>query len=1082
MKKTSLATLLLMGGGVMALPPTHAQTENPGGAQEQKQQPVGPYIIIYREPAIASYKGGINGIPMPARDQRGALTVSGPRAATKSAYAQHLRSMQRQHETVLSQTIGRSPLVKQRMYHAVNGAVMELTDAEAQRIQQMPDVMLVESYREYELDTDRGPKLIGATELWESAPASRDRITAPRDGARGEGIVVGILDTGINAGSPSFSSVARDGYRHINPKGSGVYLGTCAPGGVDEGRCNDKLIGGYDFVCGEPVNACESTVVRDEPGFLDNSGHGSHVASTVAGNPRTVELSGETFDISGVAPRANIIAYDVCYESETGGCPNTATAAAVDQAVQDGVDVINFSIGGGASPWTSAPSLAFLGAVDAGVTVVASAGNSGPDPATVGHQEPWTITTAAAKHGRGPFAVTLQVTGPGTPPEALRNITLAQGVNGVPHTAAIPGNTPLRISPTFSSGADGCEPYAAQTFSDGIAVIRRGGCSFTTKVNHADSAGARAVVIANNIKDDDLTPSVPDTLIPTFALSLKAGDALFEFANGRAATAGVTYPAVSTSNVVDSLAGFSSRGPAFYDLIKPDITAPGFAILAAEAGPEIEGLEELVGLKNGTSMASPHVAGVAALLSQLHPDWTPSEIKSAIMMTSTPLVLLEDEETPADPFAMGAGRVQAVQANDAWLLMDESAADYLDANPADGGDISQLNTPSMANDECSRECSFTRTFRNPLNRDIQWKARVEGVPGSVSPSSFIVKRGAEVSVTVTIDARDIDSVDAWSHGQLVLEPQLRGKALNNTHRLPISVFVPPPAIALLPEAGVDMSLAAGQRGKANLGILNVGGGVLQWQNQVDGVVSLPVYVGTNDEVTSGNRSTFFTDRNTGTFASDDFTVVGPVQLNHLSVTGFVVSGKEVGTITDRITWSIYPDAGGVPAGDPITSPDAAVWSYTTTATGPGMRVIDDSRLEFNPLQAGQTVNLPAGTYWLVAYMDTLFADRWAWFYSNQVSGHPAQSVTSPSASNRWRAVGNFPGMTFEVAGTTQCGASWLGAMTPASGSIVAGEQSAASIDVNSADLAAGHYLGQVCVSSNDPTLPVTALPVRLQVE
>src|SRR5690606_34904083 len=181
--------------------------------------------------------------------------------------------------------------------------------ADAERVRRLPDVMLVEEYREYALDTDVGPGLIGAQPVWDGsnpgAPAAY----------QGEGIVFGILDSGINFGSPSFAATSpADGYVHANPLGAGSFLGTCAAGQVDEGRCNDKLIGGYDFVCGAPGNTCASpTLYREEPGFGDTNGHGSHTASTAGGNRRDVVFGGHDLRISGVAPRANIIAFDICY-------------------------------------------------------------------------------------------------------------------------------------------------------------------------------------------------------------------------------------------------------------------------------------------------------------------------------------------------------------------------------------------------------------------------------------------------------------------------------------------------------------------------------------------------------------------------------------------------------------------------------------------------------------------------------------------------------------------------------------------------------------------------------------------------
>src|SRR5690606_29267742 len=160
--------------------------------------------------------------------------------------------------------------------------------------------------------------------------------------------------------------------------------------------------------------------------------------STAAGNRRDVVFDGAPLRISGVAPRANIIAYDACYTNTLTGqglCPNVSTVASINQAIADGVDVINYSIGGGAQPWTEATSLAVPGATDAGIFVATSAGNSGPGPNTLGHLEPWTSSTAAAQHGRGAFGTLMSVTGPSPVPGGLQPLVVNNGTGGVTFSA-----------------------------------------------------------------------------------------------------------------------------------------------------------------------------------------------------------------------------------------------------------------------------------------------------------------------------------------------------------------------------------------------------------------------------------------------------------------------------------------------------------------------------------------------------------------------------------------------------------------------------------------------------------------------
>ncbi|WP_246371206.1 S8 family serine peptidase [Marilutibacter penaei] len=1054
-------------------------------ASEPDNGPRQIYIIGYREPALANYEGDVAGIPKPRRTGDGSGRID---AASREAraYVADLARRQGEHEARAGRVLGRSLHVRKRMQHALNGVVTELTVNEAAAVANLGEVAFVEPYREYELDTDAGPQRIGADQVWSGGSGLPPGQTLPGTpnlpGARGEGIVFGVVDSGINFGSPSFAAESPDGYVHVNPLGSGNYLGTCAPGGIDEGRCNDKLIGGYDFVCGAPGNACSNPAYRDEPSFGDTSGHGSHVASTIAGNPRTVDFRGAQVRISGVAPRGNIIAYDVCYTRLSDGnglCPNVSSAAAIDQAVADGVDVINFSIGGGTSPWSEAVSQAFLGAADAGIFVAASAGNSGPDAGTLGHHEPWVTTVAAATHGRQGYEFILSMTGPGAVPAPLQSVILTPGANGVAHESAIPGSTPFVVAPDFDSGADGCAAYPAGTFAGAIALVRRGGCSFSIKTNSASNAGAVAVVIANNAAGA-LSPSVPDTDIPAFAITQDDGNAVRDFAAGVSATAGIGYPAQAVANTPDVLGAFSSRGPANYELVKPDVTAPGVAVLAADAGTTIDGFEELVGLKSGTSMASPHVAGAAGLLKQLNPTWTPAELKSALMMTANEEVYIEDGTTPADAFAMGAGRVHVRDAARAGLVMDETTANYIAANPVEGGDTSTLNLPSMAEQRCVGLCTFTRTLRSVRKPNVLWHARLEGVKGIVWPALFQVKGGKEVKLTVIVDARDLPADASWNFGKVVLEPVSHSPHVATLH-MPVAVSVPEPRIGFSPMEGVELSLKAGRRGVARLEVGNEGGGWLQWSRQSGGSVSDVVHASGSEGVTTGTASGFYPDFQTGIYTADDFVVGETGKVDFLAARGFVVGGANLLTTASSVTWSIFADAGGTPAGYPLQSPEAALWTFTSPMNGPGIG-LTDGWLQFDPTLAGHDVTLPPGTYWLHVRVTIPYASRWAWYQSQQGVGSQAQVVVSPEAGGTWGPTSPLnPGMAFQVNAQYACGASWLGTALPSSGRLYGGFDTPVLLSVNSAGLAPGVHTARACFASNDPSQPVASVPVRLTV-
>ena len=780
------------------------------------------YIVLFREAPLASFRGGL-GIASP-RDPRSNRLNARSRAAQD--YVRYLQNRQRNIEGQLARAIGRPLDVTMRMQHAVNGIVTVMSPGEAARMAKQPDVLLVEASRDYPLDTDTGPGLIGAKTLWSGVP---DLSGAGKVSARGEGVIVGIIDTGINYASPSFAATdPYDGYVHSNPNGSGNYLGTCAPGGVDAGRCNDKLIGGYDFVCGPPANTCGAPNIREEPGFQDTNGHGSHTASTAAGNERDELFRDVPVHISGVAKRANVIAYDVCYTNTVTGqglCPDVASVAAVNQAIADGTDVLNFSIGGGTNPWGDAVSMAFLSAVDAGIYVATSAGNSGPGPETAGHNEPWVSSTAAAQHGRQGFDFQLQVSGPAPVPPALAGVLLTLGSGGVPFNTTLPATTPIALTPGTAANAgidgtsDGCAAYPAGTFAGAIAVVRRGTCSFSIKVNNAAAAGAIAVVITNNAAGGIL-PSVPGTTVPAFGITQADGNAIRDYyvANG-GATGGIPYPPVITHNVPDVLAAFSSRGPAAFDVLKPDITAPGVNILAT-----VSGAPGAIGLLSGTSMASPHQAGSAALLRQLRPTWTVPEIKSALTMTSAQSVLMEDGVTPANPLAAGAGRVRVDKAARSGLVLNETRARYLAANPNAGGDPSTLNQPSMARANCPTTCTFVRTVRSTLPYRQTWDLKVDGLTASVSPKSITLNPGESRSFQVTVSGSGFAADSMWHFGTLQLNPKGTGLQNQPMLHMPIAVSVQAPPQPTLLVNGVPVTGLSGATGTSALYAIEVPAG------------------------------------------------------------------------------------------------------------------------------------------------------------------------------------------------------------------------------------------------------------------
>ena len=720
------------------------------------------YIIQFNEEPVARYNGtgSFSAIPRRADNK---IEVNSPAV---SAYVSHLKQQQQNFLTTVSSDLGRSVKQNFSYQYAINGVVLELTASEANQLARNPEVKSIAADREYELTTDVGPQLIGADNVWlGNAPAAGS--------AFGEGVVFGILDSGANFDHPSFADVGGDGYDHTNPLGSGNYLGVCDPTNTDQFlatyTCNDKIIGGYDF-----VNAITPAGGLDIPGPEDENGHGTHTASTAGGNVvNGVEFNGATgITISGVAPHANVIPFDTCYNPAPGaggGCFGSSAVASIDQILADGiVDVVNYSISGGTNPWSGAVEQAFLSATDSGVFISASAGNSGPGPATLGHLEPWTSSVGASTHNRR-FSNALTVTGPDPVPLELVDALAIQGTG--PEMVVDLVGTMEYSGNVDAANVEGCAAFPASSFDGLVAVISRGACAFADKVNNASAAGAIGVVVHNNVAGEPIVMGGLDaSTIPSVMVALDIGLALDTFIDANPGLATVSVDAATSTSLAglaDSMAGFSSRGPSNFEYNKPDVTGPGVSILAgfADTDPST-GTPAEYGAISGTSMSSPHNAGTAALLKELNPTWSVPEIKSALMLTAvTAGVTKEDGLTPADPFDRGAGRIQVDVASSTGLVMDETAFRFLLADPANGGDPKTLNVASYKNDNCVGTCAFQRKFTSVAAGPVEYNASLSGMTGTVNPANFVVNPGQTVTLNIEIDGAALPAGDV-SFGEL----------------------------------------------------------------------------------------------------------------------------------------------------------------------------------------------------------------------------------------------------------------------------------------------------------------------------
>lgn len=907
--------LLMLAGTVYGHPatyPTSATGPAPSGqGKGVVLEPAGAtgeayYIVQLSQAPLASYRGNIEGLAATNPAARGQVKVD-VNHPDSVAYLAYLDSLHSQFVASVEQTLGRSVIVGDHYRYAFNGMSMLLTPDEAAAVARLDGVNQLQRNFMRQIDTDNGPAWIGAPSIW-------DGSVGGGQGTQGEGIVVGVIDTGINMDNPSFADVGDDGYNHTNPLGA--FVGWCNPADPDYDPtlvCNDKLIG----VRSHPD-------ASDDP--EDEDGHGSHTASTAAGNHvDEAVLAAPTIvitrSISGVAPHANIIAYDACTPS---GCALTALVDHIDQTIPDGVDVINYSIGSTAAsdPWNDSDSLAFLGVYDAGVFAAVSAGNAGPGPGTIGSpsNSPWLTASGASTHNRAFQSSLVNMSGGNTtPPPDLHGWSISTGYGPAPivYAGAAPYNNPL------------CDVFPANTFTNNeIVVCDRGTVGRVQKGQNVLDAGGNGMVLVevaagagpgNLVADPHVLPAVH--LITADGTALKTW-----LATGTNHMATITPTSMDVDDANgDIMASFSSRGPntAVPNIIKPNITNPGVSILAAYKDPED------INVISGTSMASPHTAGSAALLRSLHPEWTPGEIMSVLMTTSiTDGIVKNDGVTDADPFDRGAGRVQLTNAGIAGLVLDETAANFTAADPGNGGDPSTLNIASLANDECETSCSWTRTVSSTLDFDVHWDVTATAANGivlTVAPNSFDLSAGGSQDVTITADVTGATEFN-WTFGEVEFVPTIIPDHAPEVVLWDNGSMVNSPGTG---PGGADQSVLQ----SVSLGMNTLGFGV-----NSDSVLRV----------------------------SDNFTVTDPAGWTVNSLTFYAYQTNSGGTSTldwsDLRIWDGPPNAGGsIIFGDITTNRLINTdWSgiYRVTET----TLMTTTR----PVMAAETeaeVFLPQGTYW-----------------------------------------------------------------------------------------------------------------------
>jgi minor extracellular serine protease Vpr len=703
-------------------------------------------IVTLKDQPLASYDGHVPGYArtMPLPGQK--LDLNSPAAQSYSSYLTTGRAAAKgwlKNNLATVQVVDEYSIV-------LNAIAVQLNGNDMNTLLKAPGAAFVSGDYLYQLEMNRSPTLVGAPALWTAVGGQ---------GNAGAGVKIGIIDTGIDQTHPFLtdnSLIVPAGFPKCDAIDSAV--------GTPNAQCN--------FVSNKVIVAKVFETLTNFDAHAAQS-HGSHVSGIAAGVANTcAPFVGCT--LSGIAPKAFLGNYNV-FPGNVLGASSHDIAKAVEAAVADGMDVLNLSLGAFPAPPSDVLVNAVNAATDAGVVVAIAAGNSGPSPGTIASPGVADkVITVGASTNPHFIGVPATVTGIGT-----FGASVGQFASYVPAITA---------TYALTTPSNGCTAIS-QDLSNEIALILRGACTFTTKVRNAQDAGAIGVIIINNQQGDpiamaqDGTSPVPT--IPAVMVSITNGNAMIAIAPNTVTVDGTTPQEFFSDGAgADILARFSSRGPPLLqtsgvgigqpqDKIKPDVVAPGVNVYSsvpsfACASPPCFAFFQ------GTSMATPHVAGSAALLKQLHPNWSPEQVKSALVNSAhRPVKSPTSGSALQNPMTRGAGRIDLAAASQVSATLETSPTPSMLGNGQASFSFGELHASSQTR-------SFTITLTSVSTSTVTYTVSV--APAVAGPTVM-------PSVTsLTLSAGGTATVDV----SLTLSPDIAGAFYGDVQLIggPVALNVP----------------------------------------------------------------------------------------------------------------------------------------------------------------------------------------------------------------------------------------------------------------------------------------------------